>query len=99
MPEARQCFTGAVAATNHQSLSQTNRIHRAGAGAADAIEIKATIRQQGIEDAPGKGAVRTTALQGEVEAGAAGFGEWQAQWGTVDEGDGWSILRYGRPPK
>ncbi len=49
-------------------IGQHDRIHRAGAAAAQALEADARVGQQGIEHAPRESAVRAAALQREVEA-------------------------------
>jgi hypothetical protein len=49
---------------------QADGVHGAGAGAADAIEAEIAVLQQGIEHAPGKGAVRAAALQGQADGGS-----------------------------
>ena len=67
LPETAQVGPGAFAATLHQAGGQGHGVHGAGAGAADAGDLQRFVFQQAIEHAPGEGAVRSTALQGEVE--------------------------------
>ena len=45
-----------------QSVGHDRCVHRAGAGCHDAFERKVRLVEQPIEDAPGEGAMRATAL-------------------------------------
>ena len=58
---------GAVRQGRHQAVRQRHRVHGTGAGAAQAVEPEAAVFQQGVEHAPGEGAVRAAALQGQVQ--------------------------------
>ena len=53
-----------------KALGHGDGVHGAGTGAADAIEAEIAVLQQGIEHAPGKGAVRAAALQGQADGGS-----------------------------
>src|SRR6185369_9418519 len=67
-PEVAQRLARAVAAVAHPALQQDGGVHRAGAGAAHRLELQPSVLDQGIEHAPGEGAVRAAALQGEIDA-------------------------------
>ena len=49
------------------AAGQGHGVDRAGAGAAQALERDALVRQQRVEHAPGEGAVRAAALQSQIE--------------------------------
>ena len=67
-PETAQTFARALAPAGHQAMGQYHRIHGAGTGAADGINLQASIFEQPVQHAPGECAMGTTALQGEVDA-------------------------------
>jgi predicted TIM-barrel fold metal-dependent hydrolase len=63
-PETLEGGLGAVAAVM-ETVGEGAGVHRAGAGAADPLDIERLLFQEPVEDAPGKGAMRPAALQGE----------------------------------
>jgi hypothetical protein len=58
-----ESFAGSFFASSVESVSQNNSIHRAGTGTADSFNLYPIIRQQAIQDSPGKSAMSATALQ------------------------------------
>src|SRR5918996_1713537 len=73
-PEALERLARAVAPALHEPVRDHRGIHRAGAGAADRLDLHPSLLEEVIEDAPGECAVRATALQGEVDASWPGLG-------------------------
>ena len=51
-----------------EPVGEHDRIHGAGRRAGDAVDGDAAVGEQAVEHAPGEGAVRAAALQGEIEA-------------------------------
>ena len=52
-------------------MRQCNRVHGPGTGTADAFQGNAAVFQQRIQNAPGEGAMRATALQGKIDTRCA----------------------------
>src|SRR5271167_528284 len=66
-PEFFEAFARLGGAAARHPVSERDCIHGAGAGAADRLDVKPLVLEQLVEDAPGKGAMRATALQGEFD--------------------------------
>jgi hypothetical protein len=66
-PERGERLARRVAAAARQTAGEHHGIHRAGRSGADALEGDALVLEEAIEHAPGEGAMRTTALEGEVD--------------------------------
>ena len=49
------------------AVDQHRGVHRAGGGAGDAVDLEPGLFQQAVEHAPGEGAMRAAALEGEVD--------------------------------
>ncbi len=57
----------AIAAAFNETVGNDDRIHGPGASPADRLDADPAVLQEAVEDAPGKSAVGTAALQGEVD--------------------------------
>ena len=66
--KAASAAARARSAALRPALQHDGGIHGAGAGAAHRLERQAAVLDQRIEHAPGEGAVRAAALQGEIDA-------------------------------
>lgn len=66
-PERAQGSAGACASACHQAMRQHHGVHRARAGAADAVQVKPAVFQQRVEHPPGERAVCATALQRQIQ--------------------------------
>ena len=67
--ERRACSFGAAIGV---AVGQHGGVHGAGRGAGDAVDLEPRLFQQPVEHAPGEGAVRAAALQGEVDGDIGG---------------------------
>src|SRR5690606_4580714 len=67
-PEGLEVAPRAVDAGLDEALRHDARVHGAGARARDRLDGEAAVLEQGVDDAPGEGAVRAAALQGEADA-------------------------------
>src|SRR5262249_46603603 len=61
-----QVLPGGLRPTHGHAGGESDRIHCAGAGGADRLYSEPTILEQMIDHAPDKGAMRATALEGEI---------------------------------
>jgi len=52
----------------HEAVGEHHGVHRAGAGAAQPVDEQPVVEHQALEHAPGEGAMRAAALQGDVDA-------------------------------
>ncbi len=66
-PEFFETFASLGGAATRHPVGKRHRVHGAGAGAADRLDVKPIVLEKLVEDAPGKGAVRAAALQGEFD--------------------------------
>jgi hypothetical protein len=66
-PEPLQCDARALRAAMGEAVGQHGGIHRAGRGAGDRLDLEPWFLQQAIECTPGERAMRTAALQREVD--------------------------------
>ena len=62
-----QGLARAVAAVPGPAVGQNHGVHGAGARSGDRLEIEPSVLQQRVEHAPGEGAMRSPALQGEID--------------------------------
>jgi len=67
LPELFQGQAGPLGTALHQAVGQHQGVHGAGAGAADAVEAVAPVRQQAVEHTPAVGAVGAAALERQIE--------------------------------
>lgn len=67
IPKASQCVSRAVSAARSEATCKNQGIHRTRTGPADAVDANALIIKQTIENAPGKRAVRSAALERKID--------------------------------
>ncbi len=67
LPEPGERRLGAVAAPDRIAGGEDRRIHRAGAGRGNPLDVDPLLLEQAIEHAPGEGAMGPAALQGEID--------------------------------
>ena len=65
--KSRSAVLRAVAPADGHAVGHDGGVHGAGAGRADALELDRLLLEQAVEHAPGEGAVRAAALEGEVD--------------------------------
>src|SRR5581483_11575717 len=66
-PEFLHCLARALAAAFVVTARERDRIHRTRARASNAFKRETLVFQEPVEHAPGEGAVRAAALQGQVD--------------------------------
>jgi hypothetical protein len=66
-PEVRQRLAGLARTAAAMAVRKDDRVHRAGAGAADLGDDEARVLEQPVEHAPGQRAVGAAALQREID--------------------------------
>ena len=66
-PERPKRLTRAGSPAQLMAIDQHRGVHRAGGGAGDAVDRKPRLLEQTVEHAPGEGAVRPAALEGEID--------------------------------
>ena len=66
-PEIAQRGLRTVAPADGHAVGHDGGVHGAGARRADALELDRLLLEQAVEHAPGEGAVRAAALEGEVD--------------------------------
>ncbi len=70
-PELVECCDRALLAAAHETVGEHHGVHRAGAGAAQAVDEQTVVAHQALQHAPREGAVGTAALQRQIDAFAA----------------------------
>src|SRR5271165_4118941 len=71
-PELRKTLARPFAAALEIAFGADDGVHRAGAGPGDRLDVEAAILEDRVKDAPGEGAVRPPALQGQADLLLAG---------------------------
>jgi hypothetical protein len=66
-PESLQAFAGLGGAAPRHAVGECDRVHGAGAGAADGFNAKPLVLEKLVEHPPGERAMRAAALQGEFD--------------------------------
>ena len=66
-PEVLERSAGGLAAADGHAMGEDRGVHRAGRGAGDRLDLDPGLLQQPVEHAPGQGAVRSAALQRQVD--------------------------------
>src|ERR1700751_4803228 len=66
-PEFFQGFPRFGWAASRYALSESDRVHPAGAGAADCLDANSIVLEELVENTPGEGTVGAAALQGELD--------------------------------
>ena len=70
-PELLERGLGTLGAARSLAADQDGCVHGAGRGSGNALDLESRLLQKAIEDPPGKGTVRATALERQVHRGAA----------------------------
>ena len=71
LPEVRERGRRARAPTDGETVGEHDRVHSAGTGRADAVDLEPRLLHEPVEHAPGEGAMGAAALQREI--GELGF--------------------------
>src|SRR5271155_2538040 len=66
-PEPLQTFPRLGGAAARHAVGERDRVHGAGAGAADGLDANSLVLQELVENTPGESAVRAAALQRELD--------------------------------
>ena len=79
LPERFQLLAGAGDAIAGEAVGEDDRVHRAGAGARDRLDVDAAVLDQAVDHTPGEGAVGAAALKREANRLHVGAGRQRAE--------------------
>src|SRR6266481_973166 len=66
-PIAGERFARPLAPVDRKPIGKGRRIHRSGTGRTEPLEGKSFLVQEPVENTPGKGTMRSAALEGQVD--------------------------------